>query len=418
MSEHCTVKIEALNSRGIGLAVVEGRTLEIPFTLPGETVEIDIRRKTKNQKTGFPRAVISPSPDRVLPPCPHFTQCGGCLLQHLSPKAYQDFKQQKVIDALKSYGLEAAVQPALILGPGLRRRIDFQARLWDDEVQMGYHEAESKKPFNVMRCPLVHPDIEALFAPLRALVKPMLEQERLIHFFVTQAENGIDILLAGFKTPLSSTIELSLTEFAKTHKVIRLAYKVKRHEKILYSKAHPTVRFGNHDVAVSAFGFLQATKASDHHFSHFLDTHLPARPLKIADLFCGRGTLSLALTQRGHQVAGFECDGHALSALKDVAEPALTVHERDLFDQPLSTAELNAFDAVVMNPPRAGAEAQAHELATAEIQHLIYISCNPESFARDCRILTDGGFTLEHVLPLDQFMWSGHIEVLSVLRRK
>jgi 23S rRNA (uracil1939-C5)-methyltransferase len=207
MSERCTVKIEALNSRGVGLTVVEGRTLEIPFTLPGETVEIDIRRKTKTQKAGFSRAILSSSPDRTLPPCPHFTQCGGCLLQHLSPEAYQAFKHQKVIHALKGYGLDIAVHPPIILGAGLRRRIDFQARLWDDEIQMGYHEAESKKPFNVIKCPLVHRDIEALFVPLRALTKPMLEQERLIHFFVTQAENGIDILLAGFKNPLSPALE-------------------------------------------------------------------------------------------------------------------------------------------------------------------------------------------------------------------
>ena len=416
VSPHPTVTIHSLTKRGEGLASVGDKELVVPFTLPQEVVEIEERFKTRTLKWGKILNIQKPSPERVAPPCPHFGICGGCLLQHFSPKVYQSYKKALVTNALKIYDIDISlVDEPIIVGAGQRRRIDFMARKWDGDVKMGFHEAEIKKPFNLHTCSLIHPDILPLFEPLREVITPFLEREKLIHFFVTRAQNGLDVLLAGFKEPLSAEYEGALINLAKGLGIIRLAYKVKKREKILHFQETPTVRFGNHDVEVTAFGFLQATEASDQIFARFLEKHLPfdKTPLSIVDLFCGRGTLSLALTKLGHRVTGIECDGQALRALQKVEEPLLTIQERNLFELPLKSEEFKAVDAIVMNPPRAGAEKQASEIAVSSMNNLVYISCNAESFARDCALLMDHGFQLREIIPVDQFMWTPHIEIMA-----
>lgn len=416
-----TVTINALTKRGEGIASLEGADLVVPFTLPHEIVEIEERFKTRTSKWGKLLAIKESSPERIKAPCPHFGSCGGCLLQHFSPKSYESYKKSLVTNALESHGIETSlVSDPIIVGAGQRRRIDFMARKWDGDVKMGFHEAESKKPFNIRTCSLIHPDILPLFEPLREVITPFLEHEKLIHFFVTRAQNGLDVLLAGFKEPLGETHEEALISLAKDLGIIRLAYKVKKREKILHFTDTPTVRFGNHDVEVTAFGFLQATEASDKIFAQFLEKHLPfksASNTSLVDLFCGRGTLSLALTKIGYSVTGIECDGQALRALQKVEEPLLTIQERNLFETPLTSNEFEGIDAVVMNPPRAGAETQTHEIAYSSVKKLVYISCNAESFARDCHYLMEHGFKLREIIPVDQFMWTPHIEIMAYLER-
>lgn len=418
---HHTVTIQTLTKRGEGLASVEGADLVVPFTLPHEIVDIEERFKTRTSKWGKLLEIKKSSPERVKAPCPHFGTCGGCLLQHFSPSAYKTYKKSLVTTALEAHGIETSlVADPIIMGARQRRRIDFMARKWDGEVKMGFHEAESKKPFNIRTCSLIHLDILPLFDPLREVITPFLEKEKLIHFFVTRAQNGLDVLLAGFKDPLSPAQETALIDLAESLGIIRLAYKVKKREKILYFTETPTVRFGNHDVEVTAFGFLQATEASYQLFAQFLEKHLPSKgdsQTTLIDLFCGRGTLSLALTKLGHRVTGIECDGQALHALQKVEEPLLTIQERNLFENPLLRDELEGIDAVVMNPPRAGAETQTHEIAHSSVKKLVYISCNAESFARDCKHLIEQGFKLREIIPVDQFMWTPHIEIMAYLER-
>ena len=393
----------------------------MPFALAGETVVIEEKYKTKHKKWGKLIAVEEKSPNRKDPECSHFTTCGGCLLQHFDDSSYKDFKLNLVKNALIDAKIDdIEISDPIIVGKGQRRRIDFMARKWDGEIRMGFHEAESKKPFNIKECPLVHQDIPPLFQPLRQVIAPIIENhERLVHFFITKADNGIDVLLAGFKQPLPAESEQELINLAKEHGVIRLAYKVKKREKVLHQTAIPTVRFGDHDVEVTAFGFLQATSASDQIFAEFLNRHLNSeKPQNIVDLFCGRGTLSLALTKNGHSVTGFECDGQALSALRKIKDENLQVFDRNLFEEPLTADELNEFDTVVMNPPRAGAATQTLEIAKSNVKNLVYISCNPQSFARDLQVLLENGFKVQELTPLDQFMWTPHIEVMAFLTRE
>ena len=430
------VTIEKLNDRGDGLALLESvkehpvvadacdklkdkQYLRVPFTLPGEVVEISIRHKSRFELVGKLESVIEPSKDRVDAPCPHYETCGGCSLQHMSETAYTDFKRNLVQKAFVHHSLEPSmISDPIIIGAGKRRRIDFMARKWDGEAKMGFHEALSKKPFNVKACPLVDSEIPKLFSDLRECLVPLLEQEKVIHIFITKAQNGIDMLLAGFKNAISSHNINDLKAFAEKHQLAKLSYKVKKREHAIFDRVPPTVRFGEHDVPVTAFGFLQATQDSDEIFGSYLKENMDQNtPLKVVDLFCGRGTLSLNITKLGHHVKGYECDGQALSALRTVQDPNLTVFDRNLFESPLTHEELNEFDAVVMNPPRAGAEAQTKEIAKSNCRQLIYISCNADSFARDTKMLLDSGFTLKNVTPVDQFTWTPHIEIMAYFER-
>ncbi len=394
-------------------------TITVPFTLPGEHVEIEVRHKSRFELVGRAIKVISPSVNRQEAKCEHFETCGGCLLQHLNDNTYSDFKKNIVTNAFQKHGLDTSiVDEPIIIGAGQRRRIDFMARKWDGEVKMGFHEAFSKKPFNVKTCPLIHPNMPQVFKDLRAILTPLLERERIIHVFMTQAQNGLDILLAGFKQPLPGEAIMSLKAFAETHDLVNISYKVKKKEISIHRIDQPTVRFGEHDVPVTAFGFLQATEQSDKIFGNFLTQHVnSSSKMKIADLFCGRGTLSLNLTKLGNDVHGYECDGQALNALKTVDEPLLTVYERNLFDMPLASDQLSNYDAVVMNPPRAGAESQTPLLAKSSVSKCVYISCNADTFARDAKILLDHGFAMKTVVPVDQFMWTPHIEIMAYFER-
>lgn len=431
-----TVTIQGLTPRGDGYAslkdiedhpLVAGSfsklknqdTITVPFALPGERVTINVRSKSRFELVGHLVEVLEPSLDRINAPCEHFRTCGGCNLQHYSSRSYKTFKANLVKQAFAKNDLDPSlIADPIIIGPGNRRRIDFMARKWDGQIKMGFHEAFSKKPFNVLSCPLIHPDMPKIFSDLREVLIPLLDLERIIHVFMTRAQNGLDILLAGFKSPLPDQSLKTLTTFAKNHELIKLSYKVKKKEICLYKKETPSVRFGKHDVPVTAFGFLQATAQSDTIFSDFLNQYLESKsPLKIADLFCGRGTLSLNLTQQGHIVHGFECDGQALEALKSVSEPNLSVHTRNLFESPLDSSELSSFDAIVMNPPRAGAESQTVAITNSQVSKLIYISCNADSFARDAKELISKGFGLKTVVPVDQFMWTPHIEVMAYFER-
>lgn len=395
----------------------------VPFTLPEEQVSIRLRHKSRTELVGSLEKIHEPSQERVKAPCQHFGICGGCSLQHYSENLYKDFKKGLVTNALQNHDLDISlVQDPIFIGAGQRRRIDFMARKWDGEVKMGFHEFVSKKPFNVKECPLITKDIPPLFQELRALLTPLLESEKVIHIFITEAQNGIDLLLAGFKNQIAAEHRENLVAFSQKHNLAKLALKVKKKEFVFHERATPTVRFGNHDVSVTSFGFLQATAKSDEIFGSFLASYFPpslskSSPLTIVDLFCGRGTLSLNLTKLGHTVAGYECDGQALDALNKVTDPLLSVHNRNLFESPLSPQELAHFDAVVMNPPRAGAASQTKAIADSSIQKLVYISCNAETFARDAKVLQKAGLVPKAIVPVDQFTWTPHVEIMAYFER-
>lgn len=410
------VDITALNRRGEGVAEASCGRITVPFTLPGERVEVELI-PAKDKSWGQIVQVIKPSAERIAPICQHFGTCGGCALQHLNAASYTQFKKNQVLNPLTSQGFDPAiVEDPIEIGPHQRRRVDFLTRKFPDGMNMGFYQVNSRRRINLKSCTIVDPKIEALFPALETLLDGILEMRELVHIFILAADNGIDLLLAGFKRELSEQQVDILKEFAESHNLARLSYKIKKKPHVVYERETPYVEFAGHPMAVNPNVFLQASSKADKILSDLVVEAIPADAIRIVDLFCGRGTLTLPIASTGCDVYGYEGDKHAIAALNELQLPNLQAEVRDLFEYPLSADELKRFDAVVMNPPRSGVKRQIAALAEARVPTVIYVSCNPETFASDMAELCTHGYKLEKVTPVDQFTWSHHIEVVGIAR--
>jgi 23S rRNA (uracil1939-C5)-methyltransferase len=408
------VVISSLNKRGEGVAVASCGNISVPFTLPQETVEIELIQ-SKDKNWGQIIEITTASADRQDPLCEHFGVCGGCSLQHLNQDAYTAFKKSQVTNPLQAAGFDPnIVMDPILIGPHQRRRIDFLTRKFPDGMTMGFYQVNSRRRINLKTCTIVDPRIEALFPTLEILLDQILDMKELVHVFILAADNGIDLLLAGFKRTLTDGQKATLMEFATKHDLARLSYKIKRQSHEIYLKEEPYVTFAGHKMAVDPNVFLQASPKADEVLSKLVLDAIPENAKVVADLFCGRGTLSLPILKSGRYVLGYEGDKHAIAALQELDAPGLDPQVRDLFENPLSAGELKPFHAVVMNPPRSGVKGQIAHLAAARVPTIIYVSCNPESFAQDMAQLCTHGYKLEKVTPVDQFTWSHHVEVVGV----
>lgn len=409
-----TLEITALNDSGHGEALYEGQMLEVPFTLPGEQVKAEIIWKTRKVKWARCLEILKPHSQRANPPCKHFGTCGGCSLQSVTPQYYDEIKRTKIKGYLDGAGIKYPdLAPTITIGPGARRRIDFLGIKRDNGLVLGFHEKQSRRRFNLEVCPVVTPTIEALFIPMHAMLDQILTPGTLIHIFLTQGTGGIDLLFAGLRNPFGERETEILKDFAIAHNLSRLAYKVKTRQTIIHEREIPHIQIAGHKVPISAFSFLQASAQSDQVLSQLVLDLVPQSAQKVVDLFCGRGTLSLPLVDRGYEVLGVECDPHALSALMSLNVENLKVKDRNLFEDPLSAQELQDFDAIVANPPRAGLGPQGDEMAKSGVQNIVYVSCNPQTFAQDAALLQKHGYILKALTPVDQFIWTGHMELVA-----
>ena len=405
------VTIARLGAGGDGVAELHGKPLYLPGLLPGEIADI-----SAEPGRGEVEARVTSSEDRVEPFCPYFGSCGGCVAQHIGPGLYGDWKRGKVADALARAGVPASVEP-LVDGHGSgRRRVTFHAREIEGEMQVGFMEARTHHLVPIARCPIT---VEALAnAPqvAAALAQRMKGLHKPLDIAVTATLAGLDVDLRG-SGPLDERRRQVLIAEASTVGLARLSL----HGDTLVEYRRPTILIGRSTVALPAGGFLQATEKGE--------AELAAAVLegcrgtkKVADLFAGSGPFSLRLAEKA-EVHAVESDRHALAALDRAARetPGLrrvTTEVRDLFRRPLLSTELDGFAAVVLDPPRAGAEAQCRQLVLSSLETVVMVSCDPGTFARDAAILTEGGFTPERVVPVDQFAWSAHVEIASVFRRK
>lgn len=409
-----SVKIVSLQDDGFGVST-SGEV--IPFALPQEEVLVEklhYRRHTRVHKVD----VIQASSERAAPLCQHFTQhhpnhCGGCTLQHMSAETVSQFKHEKVRQAFARYGINPdIVKTPLTVGFGLRRRTNMEGILKADGVHLGFHRMQSHSVLNMHSCHTLLPSIVALVEPMRCLLADILQPYQKAQIFMLQAENVIDMVLTiQGVNHLDETTTHACQQWAKQHS-IRLTYKHGKHRVLLHEPNGVAVlTWGGVSVNVAADGFVQPTTLSDMLLADHLT--LPAGAHRVADLFCGRGTLGLTLAAKGHHVTGFEWDTDAVQALSQTNSLA-SVTKRQLFDNPLTIQELNEFDAVVINPPRAGALNQVEACAQTNVRYGIYVSCNPETAARDLAIWTkEGRFKLKYVQPVDQFAGSAHVELVA-----
>ncbi|MGA0597281.1 class I SAM-dependent RNA methyltransferase [Enterovirga sp. CN4-39] len=406
-----SVTIARLGANGDGVADRPGGPLYVAGSLPSEVVRAEVERDR-----GRIVELETTSPDRVEPFCPYFGTCGGCVAQHVGPSLYADWKRGKLESALARAGVPGEVE-ALVDGHGDgRRRVTFHAREIEGEMQVGFMEARTHRLVRIERCPIT---VEALAdAPKVAtvLASRMKGLRKPLDIAVTSVREGLDVDLRG-SGPIDERRRQVLVAEAKALGLARLSL----HGETLVAYQRPTIVMGRAEVAPPAGGFLQATAKGEAELAAVvLDGCRGAK--KVADLFAGSGPFTLRLAEKA-EVHAVESDRHALAALDAAARGTaglrrVTTEVRDLFRRPLLSTELERFDAVVLDPPRAGAEAQCRQLILSSLGAVIMVSCDPGTFARDAAILVEGGFAPERIVPVDQFAWSAHVEVAAVFRRK
>ena len=409
------VRIARLGAAGDGIA--DGApTLYVPLTAPGDRVLVRPGAERGGGRAADLVELLEPGPHRVPPACPHFGRCGGCALQHLNDRAYEAAKRAQLDDTLRRAGAaDVEILPLLRVPPGGRRRVTLAAERRGGAVTLGYHARRSHALVDVGTCPIADAAIQALIAPLRQCLVDVLVERGTMAALVTRLDDGIDLLLQGPLPPGPAVLE-HLASFAQQQHLARLSWRSSEAaaaEPVSHRRSG-IVRFGAASVSPPPGAFLQASPAAEQAMVRFAQDAL-AGVASIADLFAGCGTFALPLSPMApvHAVEGDAALVRAMAAAAQAIRARLVAESRDLFRQPLGSRELNRFDAVLFDPPRAGAAAQCAELAKSEVSRVVAISCNPATFARDARTLIAGGFRLRRVLPVDQFLWSAHLELAA-----
>jgi 23S rRNA (uracil1939-C5)-methyltransferase len=406
--------INRVAHRGDGVADTPAGPLFVPYTLPGETVEVESVPGHPDRRHLL--RVETVSPERIEPFCPHFGICGGCAIQHWSPARYRDWKRSLVVDALAQAGLDAPVDELIDAHGDGRRRATFHARLGArDILEVGFAALRAHHIVGIDRCPVLAPSLDGAIPAAWAIAEALKPQNKPLDIQVTATDSGIDMDVRG-SGALNSARMGVLARLAATHKLARLT----RHGELIAQRATPSVMVGRARVTLPPGSFLQATVAGEQALAQLVQHHVGNAKV-IADLFCGLGPFALRLAERARIIA-FDADTDAIAALKQATNMTsglkpIEAETRDLFKRPLYPQELKRVDALVFDPPRQGAEAQARELAKSAVSVVVAVSCNAATFARDVRLLVDGGYRLISVTPVDQFRHSAHVEIVAKLER-
>ena len=381
--------IVRIAARGGGVTA-SGR--HVPFGVPGDAVLDD--------------GALAFGPHHQEPPCRHFPECGGCQLQHADDEAYRSYLVSRIENALAQHGLATAVREPHLSPPRSRRRAALKALPVGDKVLIGFNAEMSHRVVDMHECHVLRPELFELVAPLRELLAGMLQPKRVVEIQLTLIEGGADVLIKGIHARRLDEIE-RLTAFALHHDLARLSVDRGLGPETLFEPQPATVTLAGTRVAFPHGSFVQATEDGEAALVESALEALAGCP-SIADLFAGLGTFALATRA-----------AYAAEASRDAAAALLrsgggmSVEHRDLYRRPLDAKELKRFGGIVLDPPRAGAEEQVLELARSKVRRVAYVSCNPATFARDAKILIDGGFALDWVQPVGQFRWSTHVELAA-----
>lgn len=418
------VTITAVGARGDGLAEHGGVRLYVPLTIAGERVRVraDLGAAKGGKGEGV-RAelleILEPSPSRIAPSCSHFGVCGGCTLQHMDDASYAAWTVAQVRTVLDRVGLaDVPLHPLARTAPLGRRRARFAALKRGKRVWLGFNGRQSHRVADLAACPVIHPALLALLTPARDLLAEILPDGGACDLMVSVADGGLDLLLVG-PPALDRRARERLAVFAEDQKLARVAWQAQDggDSEPVAGRGGATIRFGSAIIQPAPGAFQQASDAGQAALTMAVVGAVGPGPKRVLDLFAGLGTFTFPLAERGivHAVEG---DAAALASLsRGAANRRITWERRDLFTDPLTVKELDRFEAVVFDPPRAGAAAQAATLASSSVPLVVGVSCNPATFARDARTLTDGGYRLTHVVPVDQFLWAAHVEVVGVFVR-
>ena len=412
-----TVKIARLGAEGDGVADSSSGPIYVPFALPGEEVAI---ARVKNQGTIM--SIQTASPDRIAPVCIHFGPdgengtCGGCSLQHLAASPYQAFKRDLVINALKSKGLTPEVGPLITAEPGQRRRAVFTARKTEKELLLGFNQASSHHIVSIRECAVISEGLFAKLGSIKAIGRALATNAEPFRITVLETSTGLDIAIDGIKGLDDKKRRFGIETVLGEKGIARVSLD----GEILIEPIRPVLQFGDVDVSPPSGGFVQATRQAEDAMAELVLRHV-GKAKRVADLFAGSGTFTLRMAKSA-RVHAVESEDKAIRALDYAARNTqglkpVTVEKRDLFRRPLMAQELKVFDAVVFDPPRAGAEFQSKELARSGVKKVVAVSCSPLTLARDLAILVEAGYAIQFVTPLDQFLWSTHVEIVVGLEK-
>ncbi|MCP8897168.1 class I SAM-dependent RNA methyltransferase [Shinella daejeonensis] len=412
-----TLTIARLGSGGDGIADTPAGPVYVPFSLPGEVVAV---ARVKNHGTIM--SIAGTSPERVTPPCAHFGPdgrngtCGGCTLQHAGDTLYHAFKRDLVVNALKSKGLTPEVAALVIARPGERRRVVFTVRRTEKGMLLGFNQAGSHHIVSIDHCPISSPGIILRLDALRRVADAVATSAEPFRLTVLETLTGLDLAFEGVKK-IGNRERQAVTECVLSLGGIA---RVSNDGEILIEPDRPEIDFNGVRVSPPAGGFTQATKPAEETMAELVLAAL-GKAKRVADLFSGSGTFALRIARRA-KVHAVEGEEKSLAALDRAARHTqglkpVTVERRDLFRRPLMASELKPYDAVVFDPPRAGAEDQCREIARSGVKTVVAVSCNPLSLARDLAILTAAGYRIRQVTPIDQFLWSAHVEAVAVLEK-
>ncbi|HZT89316.1 MAG TPA: class I SAM-dependent RNA methyltransferase [Stellaceae bacterium] len=406
---------------GDGIGRGGGERVFVPFTVPGDRVRVRLGSRREGGREGEALEWLATGSGRRQPPCPHFGVCGGCSLQHLADDLYRDAKLAGLRRALARTGIApGVVAPLRAVTAASRRRIRLGLRcpaVGGGQAQVGLRPRFSHALVDLRDCHVLEPGLLALIEPLRRLVPALLPRAGAAEALLTRTDSGIDMVLEVATPPSLPGLE-ALAAFATAVDLARIVWRTPHGEVPVVERRPPRLLLSGVSVPVPPGAFLQASAAAERLLVAEVAAAVPPDAPAL-DLYAGLGTFAFALAADGRRVHAVEGDAAVVGAIASAAAamPRVTVERRDLARDPLRSAELAGWEAVVFDPPRAGALPQAEALAASGVATVVAVSCNPATFARDARRLCDGGFRLERVAPIDQFVWTPHLELIAVFRR-
>lgn len=439
-----TVKIEKLGASGDGIGYYHGKKVFVSGTLPGEIIETSLYLQTSQGYYGNIISWLKISEERRKPECKHFDLCGGCVAQHFNRLTYGEWKLSILRDALLSRGIKDVKIASLITCPPSSRRrtrlsLSRSRKTNEGIIQLGFNQYRTSHVVNIEACSILLPQLEKLLSPLRSVVKSL--SPKLKSISITQADVGLEIIFHGLCASLTLKEREIIATFANSNDIARIAVveypigdrnhrftnkipRIKRTTppEIIVQPNQVNAIFSDITVPIPCGAFLQPTKYGEEAIVQQIIQGLKIthdKPLHIADLYSGIGSIGLNLASRGQKVDMYEVNkemAHASSVAGNLAQVATTATVRNLSRQPLSSDELNKFNAVIFDPPRAGAKSQVAHLAKSKVEFIVAVSCNPATFSRDARILINGGYKLLTVTPIDQFKWSYHMELVGLFK--
>lgn len=413
-----TLTISYVGHRGEGVTWInqietpdgEKSRCYIPYTVTGDTIKARI-----TGERGEIAEIIEAGPDRVEPFCPHFGSCGGCALQHLDAPAYTAWKQNIVEEALDRQAIKTTVAPIIDAHGDGRRRVTVHVKISKQGIHAGFLRAKSHDLLNIDTCPVLSPALSECFQTACKLGAALRNTCNALDVQFATTSSGLDCNIIG-PQDLTYDQHMDLADLAHEHNFARLSV----NGDVVLEQRPPSIKMGAAEVTVSSGTFLQATELGEDTLSSLVSAWV-GEAQTVADLFCGVGPFALRLAARA-SVYTADNNEKTIAALQHAVNHTpglkpLEIVRRDLFADPLTMLELNRFDAVVFDPPRAGAQKQARELAQSSVPVVVAVSCDAASFARDARTLIGGGYTLREVVPVDQFKWSAHVEIAGYFVR-